>query len=190
LRKSTVETFATLTEKAREKLVTAEIRRKAPKEHRRTQGWLRQVAMPGEASGDARLPSAGGDFEACLFAQTSFGFARPIRSIEKELVETVALLTREPRSWLVSCQNHIRKRLSSHIACFLSLFFVVSNMVFLEAKLHLKLKASSRFLGSLSLRRRMAKRLRITVHSFQLHLVVLAAARKSTSPSARLLQVR
>jgi len=74
--------------------------------------------------------------------------------------------------------------------CFLSLFFVVSNMVFLEAKLHLKLKASSRFLGSLSLRRRMAKRLRITVHSFQLHLVVLAAARKSTSPSARLLQVR
>ncbi|RAO97030.1 MULTISPECIES: hypothetical protein [unclassified Mesotoga] len=54
--------------------------------------------MPGEASGDARLPSAGGDFEACLFAQTSFGFARPIRSIEKELVETVAALTREPRS--------------------------------------------------------------------------------------------
>jgi hypothetical protein len=77
-----------------------------------------------------------------------------------------------------------------HGICFLSLFFVVSNMVFLEAKLHLKLKASSRFLGSLSLRRRMAKRLRITVHSFQLHLVVLAAARKSTSPSARLLQVR
>ncbi|PNE20236.1 hypothetical protein V511_09655 [Mesotoga sp. Brook.08.YT.4.2.5.1] len=67
-----------------EKSVTAEIRRKAPKEHRRTQGWLRQVAMPGEASGDARLPSAGGDFEDCLFAQTSFGFARPIRSIEKE----------------------------------------------------------------------------------------------------------
>ena len=44
--------------------------------------------MPGEASGDARLPSAGGDFEACLFAQTSFGFARPIRSIDKELIET------------------------------------------------------------------------------------------------------
>ncbi|PNS42163.1 hypothetical protein RJ60_03915 [Mesotoga sp. B105.6.4] len=40
--------------------------------------------MPGEASGDAMLPSAGGDFEDCLFAQTSFGFARPIRSIEKE----------------------------------------------------------------------------------------------------------
>ncbi len=72
-------------EKTREKPVTAEIRRKAPKEHRRTQGWLRQVAMPGEASGDARLPSAGGDFEACLFAQTSFGFARPIRSIESSL---------------------------------------------------------------------------------------------------------
>ncbi|PNS41636.1 hypothetical protein RJ60_04140 [Mesotoga sp. B105.6.4] len=41
--------------------------------------------MPGEASGDARLPSAGGDFEDCLFAQTSFGFARPIRSIESSL---------------------------------------------------------------------------------------------------------
>jgi len=40
---------------------TAEIRRKAPKEHRRTQGWLRQVAMPGEASGDARLASPGSD---------------------------------------------------------------------------------------------------------------------------------
>jgi len=75
-------------EKAGENSVTAEIRRKVPKEHRRTQGWLRQVAMPGEASGDARLPSAGGDFEACLFAQTSFGFARPIRSIDKELIET------------------------------------------------------------------------------------------------------
>ncbi|PNS42164.1 hypothetical protein RJ60_03920 [Mesotoga sp. B105.6.4] len=37
----------------------AEIRRKAPKEHRRTQGWLRQVAVPGEASGDARLASPG-----------------------------------------------------------------------------------------------------------------------------------
>ncbi len=98
LRKSTVETFASFTEKVREKLVTAEIRRKAPKEHRRTQGWLRQVAMPGEASGDARLPSAGGDFEDCLFAQTSFGFARPTRSIEKGLVETVASLTRRPRS--------------------------------------------------------------------------------------------
>jgi hypothetical protein len=48
-------------EKAREKLGTAEIRRKAPKEHRRTQGWLRQVAMPGEASGDARLASPGSD---------------------------------------------------------------------------------------------------------------------------------
>jgi len=58
---------------------TAEIRRKAPKsiggrkagfarsqcpeKHPGTQGWLRQVAMPGEASGDARLPSAAGDFE-------------------------------------------------------------------------------------------------------------------------------
>ncbi len=41
--------------------------------------------MPGEASGDARLPSAGDDFEDCLFAQTSFGFARPIRSIESSL---------------------------------------------------------------------------------------------------------
>jgi len=50
--------------------------------------------MPGEASGDARLPSAGGDFEDCLFAQTSFGFAKPIRNIEKELIETVASLTR------------------------------------------------------------------------------------------------
>ncbi len=50
--------------------------------------------MPGEASGDARLPSAGGDFEACLFAQTSFCLARPIRSIDKELIETVATLTR------------------------------------------------------------------------------------------------
>jgi len=66
----------------------------APKEHRRTQGWLRQVAMPGGASGDARLPSAGGDFEACLFAQTSFCLARPIRSIDKELIETFAALTR------------------------------------------------------------------------------------------------
>jgi len=81
-------------EKAGEKSVTAEIRRKAAGEHRRTQGWLRQVAMPGEASGDARLPSAGGDFEACLFAQTSFCLARPIRSIEKELIEAVASLTR------------------------------------------------------------------------------------------------
>jgi len=42
----------------------AKIRRKAPKEHRRTQGWLRQVAVPGEASGDARLPSAGGVLKA------------------------------------------------------------------------------------------------------------------------------
>ncbi|RAM60483.1 hypothetical protein DS67_06140 [Mesotoga sp. SC_4PWA21] len=50
--------------------------------------------MPGEASGDARLPSAGGDFEACLFGQTSFCLARPIRSIDKELIETVAPLTR------------------------------------------------------------------------------------------------
>ena len=75
-------------EKAVEKSVIAEIRRKAPKEHRRTQGWLRQVAMPGVASGDARLPSAGGDFEDCLFAQTSFCLARPIRSIDKELIET------------------------------------------------------------------------------------------------------
>ncbi|PNE18084.1 hypothetical protein V511_13440 [Mesotoga sp. Brook.08.YT.4.2.5.1] len=50
--------------------------------------------MPGGASGDARLPSAGGDFEACLFAQTSFCLARPIRSIDKELIETVAPLTR------------------------------------------------------------------------------------------------
>ncbi len=32
-------------------------------EHRRTQGWRRsrQVAMPGKASGDALLPSAGGE---------------------------------------------------------------------------------------------------------------------------------
>ena len=82
----------------REEPVTGEMRRNAAfggtqgaEEHRRTQGWQRphQVAM---------LPSAGDDFEACLFAQTSFGFARPIRSIEKGLVETVAALTREPRS--------------------------------------------------------------------------------------------
>jgi len=100
-----VEWFSVLRQ---ERMRKSGIRRKAPKEHRRTQRCLRQVAMPGEASGDARLPSAGDDFEDCLFAQTSFGFARPIRSIEKELVETVASLTREPRSWLVSCQNHIK----------------------------------------------------------------------------------
>ncbi len=70
--KELVETVAALTRRQVKSLSPAEIRRKAPKEHRRTQGWLRQVAMPGEASGDARLPSAGGDFEACLFAQTSF----------------------------------------------------------------------------------------------------------------------
>jgi len=82
---------------------TAEVRRNAAfgwtqgaEEHRRTQGWRRscQVAMPGRASGDALLPSAGGDFEACLFGQTSFCLARPIRSIDKELIETVAPLTR------------------------------------------------------------------------------------------------
>jgi len=63
--------------------------------------------MPGKASGDARLPSAGGNFEACLFAQTSFGFARPIRSIEKELKElkeTVAH-SQEERD---SEQDHLR----------------------------------------------------------------------------------
>ncbi|PNE23231.1 hypothetical protein V511_03295 [Mesotoga sp. Brook.08.YT.4.2.5.1] len=32
----------------------------------------------------------------------------PRRAIEKKLVETVASLTREPRSRLVSCQNHIK----------------------------------------------------------------------------------
>ncbi len=88
-------------EKTREKPVTAEIRRKAPKEHRRTQGWLRQVAMPGEAPGDARLPSAGGDFEVCLFAQTSFGFARPIRSIEKEQCREVRCAHEKTRT--LSC---------------------------------------------------------------------------------------
>ncbi len=75
--------------------------RENEKERNKTQGAER-------TSADARLASAGDDFEDCLFAQTSFGFARPIRSIEKELVETVASLTREPRSWLVSCQNHIK----------------------------------------------------------------------------------
>ncbi|RAM59566.1 hypothetical protein DS67_04815 [Mesotoga sp. SC_4PWA21] len=54
--------------------------------------------MPGEASGDARLPSAGGDFEDCLLAQTSFGFARPIRSIEKEHYRDVRSLTRRANS--------------------------------------------------------------------------------------------
>jgi len=51
-----------------EKPVTAEVRRNAAfggtqgaEEHRRTQGWLRQVAMPGEASGDARLASPGSE---------------------------------------------------------------------------------------------------------------------------------
>ncbi|WP_180977953.1 hypothetical protein [Mesotoga sp. Brook.08.YT.4.2.5.1] len=48
-------------EKAREKPVTAEVRRNAA--FGGTQGWRRscQVAMPGRASGDARLPSAGGE---------------------------------------------------------------------------------------------------------------------------------
>jgi len=42
-------------------------------EHRRTQGWRRsrQVAMPGKASGDARLPSAGSDLKASLLRQAS-----------------------------------------------------------------------------------------------------------------------
>ena len=37
--------------------------RNAGEEHAGTQGWRRprQVAMPGETSGDARLPSAGGN---------------------------------------------------------------------------------------------------------------------------------
>jgi len=42
------------------------MRRKAGKDRAGTQGWRRsrQVAMPGEASGDARLPSAGSDLKA------------------------------------------------------------------------------------------------------------------------------
>ena len=49
-------------EKEREP-VTGEIRRNAGEDRAGTQGWRRprQVAMPGEASGDARLPSAGSD---------------------------------------------------------------------------------------------------------------------------------
>ena len=54
--------------------------------------------MPGGASGDARLPSAGGDFEACLFAQTSFCLARPIRSIEKEHYRDVRYAHEKTRS--------------------------------------------------------------------------------------------
>jgi len=54
--------------------------------------------MPGEASGDARLPSAGGDFEDCLFAQTSFCLARPIRSIEKEHCRDVRSAHEKTRS--------------------------------------------------------------------------------------------
>ncbi|WP_207759773.1 hypothetical protein, partial [Mesotoga sp. Brook.08.105.5.1] len=56
--------------------------------------------MPGEASGDARLPSAGGDFEACLFAQTSFCLARPIRSIGKSIIES-SLRSREDENSLL-----------------------------------------------------------------------------------------
>jgi len=42
-------------------------------EYRRTQGWRRsrQVAMPGKASGDARLPSAGSCLKASLLRQAS-----------------------------------------------------------------------------------------------------------------------
>ncbi|RAO95577.1 hypothetical protein Q502_12805 [Mesotoga sp. Brook.08.YT.4.2.5.2.] len=58
--------------------------------------------MPGKASGDARLPSAGGDFEACLFAQTSFCLARPIRSIGKEHYREFAALTRRRELFPVS----------------------------------------------------------------------------------------
>ncbi|PXF34344.1 hypothetical protein EU77_07625 [Mesotoga sp. SC_NapDC] len=67
-------------------------------------GSTSQEVMPGGASGDARLPSAGGDFEACLFAQTSFCLARPIRSIDKELIETFAH-SQEERD---SEQDHLR----------------------------------------------------------------------------------
>ena len=43
--------------------VTGEMRRNAGEDRAGTQGWQGscQVAMPGEASGDARLPSAGSD---------------------------------------------------------------------------------------------------------------------------------
>jgi len=43
--------------------VTGEMRRNAGQDRAGTQGWQGscQVAMPGEASGDARLPSAGGE---------------------------------------------------------------------------------------------------------------------------------
>ncbi len=56
---------------------------------------LEESDVPEERQSDLRSPadarlSAGGDFEACLFAQTSFCLARPIRSIDKELIETFA----------------------------------------------------------------------------------------------------
>ena len=59
-------------EKEREP-VTGETRRNAGQDRAGTQGWLRQEVMrrktsaevmPGGASGDARLPSAGGDLKA------------------------------------------------------------------------------------------------------------------------------
>jgi len=66
------------------------------------------VSSPGgfhpQPSGDVRLASPGGDFEDCLFAQTSFGFARPIRSIDKEHYREFAH-SQEERD---SEQDHLR----------------------------------------------------------------------------------
>jgi len=61
-------------------------------EHQWTQGWQgsRQVAMPGEASGDARLPSAGGVLKASQAPPGQFRFALKPLQQEQE----------KPRFWL------------------------------------------------------------------------------------------
>ncbi|PNS37003.1 hypothetical protein RJ60_11695 [Mesotoga sp. B105.6.4] len=74
-----MERFAALTREEREP-VTGEMRRKTGKDRAGTQGWRRsrQVAMPGEASGDASLASAGSDLKASHLRWPVFASQRPV----------------------------------------------------------------------------------------------------------------
>jgi len=64
----------------REEPVTGEMRRNAGEDRAGTQGWRGscQVAMPGEASGDARLPSAGSYLKASHLRWPAFSSQRPV----------------------------------------------------------------------------------------------------------------
>ncbi len=88
IEKELIETVASLTRrrvKSHQSLLKLDA--SAVKEHRRIAGLRQYVAMPGSIRGCKAAFGRRRFLEDCLFVQTSFGFARPIRSIAGQRAE-------------------------------------------------------------------------------------------------------